>query len=78
MLYIGVIMEDGFIFGYLFQYLIFSLSFVKCAVWEYKALGSMFLSGFLVGGGLMTGELGGCSRQQIFRFINYVYAQKLA
>lgn len=30
------------------------------------------------GGGLMTGELGGCSRQQIFRFINYVYAQKLA
>lgn len=30
MLYIGVIMEDGFIFGYLILYLIFSLSFVKC------------------------------------------------
>lgn len=29
-LYIGVIMEDGFIFGYLIIYLIFSLGFVKC------------------------------------------------
>lgn len=48
-LYIGVIMEDGFIFGYVILYLIFSLIFVKSVMWEYMALFGHSVCGFLVG-----------------------------
>lgn len=65
---IAVIIEDGFIFGYLILYLIFSLSFVKCAMWEYMALDVwkiQYVSKWLFcWGGLIMSEfgVGGCRR----------------
>lgn len=42
--------EDGFIFGYM-TYMIFSLSFVKCEMYDYMVLAEdLCQSGFLVKG----------------------------
>lgn len=85
MLYIGVIMEDGFIFGYLILYLIFSLSFVKCAVWEYMALDVwkiQYVSKWLFCWGVDNGWVGGgglwTSTLDRFLCSLTVYAQELA